>query len=79
MRGTGIADRQNPVVGTRLFPYFICQVKNLTLNQFTPAFHFGGNGTISFLYILYCHLVLSSTGIGFIYVFGLLVVGTKSG
>lgn len=74
MRCTSLADRQYPVVGTRLFSYFICQVKNLVLHQFTPgAFQLGRKDTISFLF----HLVLSGIGIEFIYVLGLLVLSTN--
>lgn len=53
-------------------------MKNLTLHQFAPAFQLGAKDTISFLCVLYYHLVLSSIGIEIIYVLGLLVGGTNS-
>lgn len=49
-------------------------MKNLALHQFTPgAFQLGKKDIISLLY----HLVLSSIEIEFIYVLGLLVLGTN--
>jgi len=77
MRRPGAADRQNLVVSTRLVFLFESPGENRTLRLCTPSFLFGGRGNISFHYILHHRLVLSSLGVGFVYILGLLAVDTR--